>query len=219
MEIILVRHGESAGNLDRSVHRTLADHVVPLSDLGKEQATQAGQKIQSYLRERKLVTSANPTVRLWSSPYLRTRQTAEEILPIEWENKGLIINDYREDVALCEQQFGLFDGLTDEELVERFPEEQAHYEKMERFSGRYWARMPCGESRFDVSLRVHQMFGTWHRDAEQGVRNIIVVSHGVTIRAILMRWLHLSPDWFEQEPNPGNCAVRVIREGKDLGYV
>lgn len=51
------------------------------------------------------------------------------------------------------------------------------------------------------------------------IHTIIVVSHGVTIRAIVMRWLHLPFEWFEKEPNPKNCSVRVINCGKYLGYL
>lgn len=218
--MILVRHGESEGNVDYQVHRDQADHTIALSSRGHLQAKEAAEKIQNHLRNNKLIISANPKVRLWSSPYLRTKQTAEAILPIEWEDKELIINDYKEDVALSEQQFGLFDGLNDQELETNFPKEYAHYDKQERHMGRFWARMPCGESRFDVVMRVHQAFGTWQRDAERnGIRNIIVVSHGVTIRAIVMRWCHYSTDWFEREPNPPNASVRIIRNGNDLGYI
>lgn len=34
-----------------------------------------------------------------------------------------------------------------------------------------------------------------------------------------MRWLHLPFEWIEKEPNPKNCAVRLIEDGKDKGYI
>ena len=34
MNIFLVRHGQSMGNLDISLYKTTADHAIPLSDLG-----------------------------------------------------------------------------------------------------------------------------------------------------------------------------------------
>jgi hypothetical protein len=30
---------------------------------------------------------------------------------------------------------------------------------------------------------------------------------------------HLSPEWFEAEANPNNCAIRLIENGADQGYV
>jgi broad specificity phosphatase PhoE len=80
--------------------------------------------------------------------------------------------------------------------------------------------MPLGESRFDVATRVHQAFGTFQRDAEKhGIVNIIVVCHGVTLRAFVMMWCHLTPEWFEAEPNPKNCAIRLIDGSEDKGYI
>jgi hypothetical protein len=34
-----------------------------------------------------------------------------------------------------------------------------------------------------------------------------------------MMWCHLSPEWFEAEANPNNCAIRLIEGGNDKGYV
>ena len=60
--------------------------------------------------------------------------------------------------------------------------------------GRFYAKVPLGESRMDVCLRVKQFFGTIQRDATRhGITDLIIVSHGVTIRAFLMMWLHLTP--------------------------
>lgn len=238
--VFLVRHGESLSNVDKSVHLTMADHAIPLSGTGLTQALAAAGEIKEYLdglhevrqAERDMWTASNAPrvmwraplplkvvkekVRLWVSPYKRTRMTADAIEEVvgDW------ILDRREHILLCEQQFGLFDGIPDEKLSELFPAEQAHYKKCEEFEGRFWARMPLGESRFDVASRVHQSFGTFHRDAEKhGIENIIVVCHGVTLRAFVMMWRHLTPEWFEAEPNPNNCAVRLIEDGEDKGYI
>lgn len=221
MELILVRHGESLGNLDRKLYLEIADHAIPLSGKGHLEAQTAAQQIQKYFNLKYRRSNQYPHIRLWSSPYLRATQTAEAILPITWQSPystddKLMITDYREDIGLCEQQFGLFDGLEDEELRLKFPLEYAHYDKTERLNGKFWARMPCGESRFDVAMRVHQIFGTWQRD---NIDTLIVVSHGVAIRSIIMRWLHRSVEWFEREPNPANGSVRVISGTKDLGLL
>ena len=121
---------------------------------------------------------------------------------------------------LCEQQFGLFDGISNQELPKRYPNEHSHYNKQLKFGGVFWARMPLGESRFDVAVRIHQAFGTFHRDAENHqIENLIVICHGVTLRAFVMMWCHQSPEWFEAEPNPKNCAIRLLDHGQDRGYI
>ena len=48
---------------------------------------------------------------------------------------------------------------------------------------------------------------------------IIAICHGVTLRAFVMMWCHLSPEWFEAERNPSNCAIRLVEAGNDKGYV
>jgi broad specificity phosphatase PhoE len=216
MRILLVRHGESLGNVDPSIHASTADHAVPLSDRGREQAREAGRQIAAHYTSQFDASDDHRHIRLWVSPYLRTRQTADAIE----QTAGRYITDRKEHILLCEQQFGLFDGIPDEELPERYPREFAYYDMQCQFGGKFWARLPQGESRFDVAKRIHQAFGTFHRDSEQhGVHDIIVICHGVTLRAFVMMWCHLSPEWFEAEPNPGNCAIRVIDRGADRGYV
>lgn len=152
-----------------------------------------------------------------------------------------IIHDVREGVLLGEQQFGLFEGVDWKELERFYPNEVAFYRKSSSFGGRFWARMPLGESRFDVCQRVHQSFGAFHRDAERhGITDLIIVSHGVTLRAFQVRaytrnsganvarthtegqmmWQDRTPEWFEHEPNPRNCSVRVLSgNNTDEGYV
>ena len=216
MRILLVRHGESYGNVDPTIHARMADHAIPLSDRGLEQVRQAGGEIDRFYSGLFGSPEQRPQVRLWVSPYRRTRQTADGIL----ETASRWIEDRREHVLLCEQQFGLFDGVPDEELPGRFPNEFEHYDRCCRFEGKFWARMPLGESRFDVALRVHQAFGTFHRDAaDHDIQDIIVICHGVTLRAFVMMWCHKSPEWFDEERNPANCAIRFIDGGIDRGYV
>jgi 2,3-bisphosphoglycerate-dependent phosphoglycerate mutase len=197
MRVLLIRHGESEGNLNKAVYFEKPDHAIDLSDRGREQAVQCGR----LLRERLDFTPQ----RFWVSPYARTRQTLAGIL------QSYPGADVRESVHLVEQQFGLFDGYPEEDLPKTFPVEHAHYQKAEDFEGRFWARMPLGESRFDVCQRVHQFFGSVQRDNDRhGIRDIAVVSHGVTIRAFIMMWCHKPWEWLENEPNPKNCSAQLI---------
>jgi 2,3-bisphosphoglycerate-dependent phosphoglycerate mutase len=220
MRLFLVRHGESLGNVDPAVHARMADHAIPLSDGGAAQAEHAGRLLGAHFDDRfgagHSRSGDQRRIRLWTSPYARTRQTADGLQ----RGAGGWLADRREHILLCEQQFGLFDGIPDEDLATRFPHEYAHYAKQEQFHGRFWARMPLGESRFDVATRVYQAFGTFLRDRDRhGIENAVIVCHGVTLRAIVMMWCHRSPEWFDAEPNPGNAAIRVIDDGEDRGYL
>ncbi len=209
-----MRHGESEGNLDPGLYTRVPDHAIELSERGHRQAQAAGEALASLIE----LPSDTP-LRVWTSPYRRTRQTADHLQGAL--QRRFVELDRREHINLCEQQFGLFDGVPDEELPIRFPQEHAHYDLAERFEGKFWARMPLGESRFDVAVRAHQAFGTFHRDAERyGLEHIVVVCHGVTLRAFVMQWLHLPYEWFERQPNPGNCdIVRIAEEPGARGMV
>jgi len=126
----------------------------------------------------------------------------------------------REHLLLHEQQFGLFDGLSDEEREEQFPREHAYYMKCRDAQGKMWPKMPQGESRADVCMRVHQSFGTFHRDASRhGIKNIVIVGHGTTNRAFVTMWLHKRWEWMHEERNPLNCSIRMIEDGVDKGYI
>ncbi len=215
VRIFLLRHAQSQGNVDPSLYRDMADHAIPLSAGGQAQAREAGRRIKEHLQ----AIHGEPgsaRVRMWTSPYERTRQTGDVIV----EAAGGWVTDRREHILLCEQQFGLFNGVPDDQLPVRFPDEYALHSKQEQAAGKFWVRFPLGESRFDVATRVHQAFGTFHRDLRKhGIEDLIVVCHGVTLRAFVMMWCHYSPEWFETEGNPGNCAIRLIEGSEDRGYI
>jgi len=217
MKILLVRHAESEGNVDPSIYAHKADHAIALTTQGRAQALAIGDQVRRWLEGHLGGRSEDHDhVRMWTSPYRRTRETADGILA----RAGAWISDRREHILLGEQQFGLFDGVPDDVLPLRYPNEWAHYQKLVSQEGKFWARMPLGESRFDVAKRVHQAFGTFHRDAaSHGIETLVVVCHGVVLRAFVMMWSHLSPEWFETEPNPANGAIRLLADGRDCGYV
>jgi 2,3-bisphosphoglycerate-dependent phosphoglycerate mutase len=247
MRILLVRHGESHANVDRNINKIIPDHEIALSSRGKEQAFEAGTLIKTYYEREfgdrlklpaleeatepesiadltaslanavKFMSGATrPQIRLWHSPYRRTRETADIISGV----LGNYLLDKREHVLLCEQQFGLFDGVNNTDREKFFPAEFTCFERTKKANGKFWARYPMGESAFDTACRIHQAFGTFQRDAEDyGIDNIIVVCHGTVLRLFTMMWRHLSPEWFAKEENPGNCAIRILDNKTDHGYL
>jgi 2,3-bisphosphoglycerate-dependent phosphoglycerate mutase len=213
IRIFLVRHGQSEANLDKTVNSRLPDHKIALSPQGREQAAEVGRFLAQSL-------ALSGRLRILCSPYVRARQTSELI------EKALaaaaIAFDKREAIELRELQFGLFDGIADEDLPRLFPREYEHYEKHKRFEGEFFAPMPLGESRCDVADRVKGVFGTILRDAsvdrQNPVTDFIVVSHGVTIRCFRMQWMHYSWEWYEGERNPPNCSAQLIEGHTGEGY-
>jgi hypothetical protein len=73
--IILVRHGESEGNLDESVYRRTPDAHISLTQLGKDQAIEAGKKLKNEV----INGGPDENIYVYLSPYLRSKQTYEGI--------------------------------------------------------------------------------------------------------------------------------------------
>ncbi len=210
MHIFLIRHGESVANVGDNLER-LPDHLVELTENGKRQAYEAGKWLKNYCGEKSIdLTRA----RIWRSPYRRTRQTSEEF------NKSLGITDIREDITLVEQKFGLFDSLPETEWGITDAAAYDEFLRQVQNQGKFYARLPMGESPFDVAIRVHQFMGTIYRDYEKdGTDTLFVFTHGTTLRAFLLRWFHYSPEWYQKERNPKNCWIREIDGDRDCGYI
>lgn len=214
MNLFLIRHGESKQNIGENYCDKMPDHLVELTEKGIIQANECGKFLKSYTFKKNIDLS-NAT--LWVSPYKRTRQTAEEI------NKSLNIEDIKEDITLIEQRYGLFSDTPLKECKIKYPDQFEFYDKYYQNDGKFYARMPQGESPYDVALRTRMFLETLFRDINDGKENHFIVSHGTTIRALLLSYFHYSPEWFNKEPKMDNCSVRLINnENKtaiDEGYI
>ena len=217
--IVLVRHGESECNADHTLWRTKPDNLVCLTPEGYEQAYEAGKRIESILSEFDNVATkcelcggnnSDPTpneirrIHLVVSPFERTLQTA---MAIRKSLEHLVV---RSDVEprIREQEFGNLQG----DEFKAFREEQ-------KFIGRFWYRFPTGESGADVYDRVKSW---WHENILQvnqrvgydPVQAMVVVTHGLTMRFVMMQLFNWSPTTFHSVWNADNCHIYVLR--KDL---
>lgn len=145
-ELVLVRHGESTGNVawaqayaagSETIDIAVRDPDVPLSELGREQATDLGRALAD-----------NPPDAVWSSPYRRARETAE----IGLANAGLD-RTVRLDERLRDRELGILDRLTGSGIRARYPVEA---ERRARW-GKFYHRPPGGESWADVALRLRSV--------------------------------------------------------------
>lgn len=84
----------------------------------------------------------------------------------------------------------------------------------------FYYRIPDGESGADVYDRVSTFLDTLHRDFEKHnyPENVLIVSHGLTIRLFLMRWFHWSVEEFENLHNPKNCQIIIMEKQIDNHY-
>jgi broad specificity phosphatase PhoE len=186
--IILVRHGQSTGNANRLVYKTVPDYAVPLSETGVKQAREVGEKLFWLL--------GDFPIQFYVSPFWRTRQTYLCI------SKHFTSKDskFSEEPRLREQEWGHCDSYTTEDYKTNIIKKRDEY-------GPFYYRFPDGESCADVYDRVSDFFNTLHRDFEKPnfPKNVVIVTHGMTMRLFLMKWFHYTVDEFETWGNPKNC--------------
>ncbi len=196
--IMLVRHGQSQGNEDASNYETIPDYALNLTELGQAQALQAGKEILQRI--------GSETVQTYISPYYRTRQTYEGIASVLKES----ITGCHEDPRIREQDWGHLRHPDDSRLLRA---ERNQYSL-------FYYRMKDGESGADVYDRVSVFFETMYRDfnKESFADNALIVTHGMTLRIFLMRWLHWTVEEYEALDNPGNCQVIVMEQDERGKY-
>lgn len=187
--IILVRHAQSEGNIDKTVYERKPDYALNITPKGVEQALQAGSEICKII-------GINNSAAFYVSPFWRTRQT------FEYVSKFIPIWNKYEDPRLREQEWGHKSGVAYQEGLEV---ERDNY-------GHFYYRFPDGESCADVFDRVSDFLNTLHRDFEKidFPENCIIITHGMTLRVFLMRWLHLTVEEFEIMANPKNCEYHIL---------
>lgn len=200
MDLYLIRHGESTLDTKENYNDRLPDNKVGLTEKGIDQSYKAGIFLDSYLKENG-VNVENAV--MWVSPFLRTRQSAQII------NSCLGIEDIREDYCLIEQNYGLFSNRSMERNKLLFKDEFDFYDNYCQNAGKFYAKIPQGESPMDVALRT-RIFLEMIRSEKKGP--VFVVSHGTTIKTIVMNTFNYSPEWFNAEPTMQNCSIRIINK-------
>lgn len=205
--IFIVRHGQSVGNANKSVYKETPDYALTLTPKGHEQAEGAGLAIKTYIEP-------DQSIQFYVSPFWRTRQTYAGI------RKAFPIPDpdlyrYYEDPRLREQEWGQnMDTRGDTGFIEKIEEYRDSY-------GHFYYRFrDGGESCADVFDRVSDFMGTLFRDFEKKEfpRNVVIVTHGMTMRLFLMRWFHSSVEEFESWGNPLNGSFYLLERGDGEKY-
>ena len=207
----VVRHGESAGNVARDAaeaeglerldlsHR---DVDVPLSDLGRRQAAALGRWTARQPADRQ------PTV-VWSSPYVRARQSAQIALETAGLDLPVVV-----DERLREREFGVLDGLTRKGISAQYPEESERRAAI----GKFYHRPPGGESWVDVAQRLRAVLDEIRIDA-RGER-VLLVAHQVVV--LLVRYVVEGMDeatvlGIDREGEVANCSVTAYEHDPEVG--
>jgi alpha-ribazole phosphatase len=160
----LVRHGVTRWNIEQ---RFCGQSDIPLAARGRMQARWLARRLQP-----ECITA------IYSSDLQRARETAEIIAQRQPHTMPVNVS-----VAWREINFGAWEGLTYEQIAQRF-EQHADF-----FSDPLHCAAPGGESLADVVDRVRGGLREIAADvtAASGAMpgDVVVVSHGGTLRALL----------------------------------
>ncbi|XP_076895232.1 phosphoglycerate mutase-like protein AT74 [Bidens hawaiensis] len=210
--IILVRHGQSEGNVDESAYTRVADPKIKLTEKGKQEAEECGVRIREMIEND---GADDWKVYFYVSPYRRTIETLRGLGKAFTRSR---IAGVREEPRLREQDFGNFQDR-----------EQMKIQKAVRVEyGRFFYRFPNGESAADVydritgfreTLRTDIDIGRFQPPREQSPNmNLVIVSHGLTLRVFLMRWYKWTVEQFERLNNMQNGNMIVMQTGQGGRY-
>ncbi|KNC87886.1 hypothetical protein, variant [Sphaeroforma arctica JP610] len=157
--IYFSRHGESQFNV--------AGRIGGNSGLSPR-GLQYAKALKTYMGEIK-----PENLEVWTSTMLRTIMTAEHFTECK-----------REWRCLEEIDAGTCDGLTYEEIQEKFPDEFANRDE-DKFNYRY----PRGESYKDIITRLEPVLMELER-----AHNVLLVSHQAVLRCLLSYYLDIPPE-------------------------
>jgi 2,3-bisphosphoglycerate-dependent phosphoglycerate mutase len=179
--LCLLRHGQSQWNLE---NRFTGWVDIPLTDAGREEARAAAER----LRAQGLHFDVAYTSVLWR---------AIETLDIALRELGQDDVPVFKDRALNERMYGDLQGLNKAETAAKFGDEQVHLWRRS-----YDVPPPHGESLKDTQERALPYFrATIEPDLRAG-KNVLVVAHGNSLRAIVMALENLTPEQILQVELP-----------------
>lgn len=169
--LILLRHGQSLWNLENKFTGWVD---VDISELGEQEAKNAGKVLANL-----------PIDVVFTSVLLRAKRTAS--IALEIANKTHLPTF--EDQALNERHYGDLQGLNKEETAKIHGDEQVHIWRRS-----YDIPPPNGESLQMTQERVLPYFKSNIQPLLEQGKNVLVVAHGNSLRALVATIEHLNKE-------------------------
>ncbi len=196
-KIYLVRHAQSEANVNFRILRTKTNMSANITDIGHVQAKETGIYLNSVLNK-------NADIKIWNSPYQRTRQTAQIIK----DNLKDFRYEEEESLYIGERQFGVLDSA--ENYSHEYKEEVKHYLMHKKEKHDFFVRPSLGESPYDMCLRL-DAFINFYLKTTTNTQHVLVL-HGAAIKGFLMMWLKKNYEWYNEQNNSHNAAIHYIDE-------
>jgi 2,3-bisphosphoglycerate-dependent phosphoglycerate mutase len=170
-QLVIFRHGQSQWNLENKFTGWVD---VDLSPKGIEEAKLAGEKIKGYH---------------FDFAYSSDLQRAQKTMATALQIAGHPPVNFVFDKALNERMYGDLQGLDKAETAKKYGDEQV---KIWRRS--YDIAPPNGESLKDTAARVLPYFEKEIATKLKDGKNVIIVAHGNSLRALIMHLEKMTPE-------------------------
>lgn len=208
----IMRHGQSITNVNRVIHARVADPAVWLTPKGHDQAKAGASFLAKHLAG--LGMRQPRKLRIMRSTYKRAVQTAEHVHEAISQLSIPSIEVKSLD-RLRELEFGYVGALESPLPYVDWLTNILRYQGFKYFAPRFG-----GESPASMEPRIRSALDAMYRDfQENNVTHFIVPCHGMTVRVLTRCIMDYDNTWYETEDNPDNCAIRLIADGKDEGYI
>ena len=177
--LVLVRHGQSIWNLE---NRFTGETDIPLTEKGREEAKAAGRKLKGLLLAHGFTSLLQRAI---DTMTLILQETGHTDLPVT------------RDKALNERNYGQLQGLNKAEVARQYGDEQVAVWRRS-----FSVRPPGGESLEDTAARVIPYYQRAIEPLLLEGKDILIVAHGNSLRALMMQLEDISPDEIAQVDLP-----------------
>lgn len=208
IDLVLVRHGESEGNVFHGRNAAQYAHLAEefgkrhsaqwhLTDRGIAQARRAGELLRTHFPGPPFFD------RYFTSDYVRAFETAGhlELFDAEW----------RRDARLVERDWGVLDNLPHDERMRRFADAMARHERES-----YFWRAEGGERLVDKMDKIKGFFDTLHRECSD--KRVVAVCHGEVMHAIRILIERVPPEEYTPWYHMGQGSDWRIPNGGIVHY-
>lgn len=222
MNLVLIRHGESAWNLE---NKFTGWTDVDLTEKGVAEAHAAGQELKAEDYS-------------FDIAYTSYQKRAIKTLNIVLEEMDELYIPVIKSWRLNERHYGALQGLNKAETAKKYGDEQVHIWRRSfdvcppaleeddprhpKFDKRYKdlkpEELPCTES---LKITIDRVLPFWNSDISESIRegkNVIVAAHGNSLRALIKYLLKISDEDILNLNLPTGKPLKFVLD-KDLNIV
>jgi len=196
MVFVVLRHSQSSWNKE---NKFTGWTDIGLSEQGKIEAIEAGKILRNYSFDA-----------VFTSELSRTKETFNLMkTSIKYDKDNIYSN-----IELNERDYGDLTGLNKDEIKKEYGEQKLH-----SWRRSYYDRPPNGENLEDVKNRVELFYKNNIQSLLDENKNILIVSHGNTLRALFVLLGFYNEENIETFEIPTGKPIKIDIINKQYQYI